>query len=205
MDHILSIVLFTPLAGMLILMLLPASNPRLIKLWANIAALVGFLVSLPLVFQFDRTKQWAVRGTGRMDSQHRRFLSPGHRWAGHAVGDADHRDRVHRHPIQLERHREPAEGILLLLPAAADRHARRVHVARPPAVLRLLGDRAGAHVLHHRHLGRPAAGLRGDQVHDLYADRLGADAARHPDFVLRSTTRNSRPILSNCPTCCAPA
>ncbi|MGA2135519.1 MAG: NADH-quinone oxidoreductase subunit M [Bryobacteraceae bacterium] len=59
MDHILSIVLFTPLAGMLILMLLPASNPRLIKLWANIAALVGFLVSLPLVFQFDRTRQWA--------------------------------------------------------------------------------------------------------------------------------------------------
>src|ERR1039457_4335266 len=59
MDHILSIVLFTPLAGMLVLMFLPASNPRLIKLWANIAAFAGFLVSLPLVLQFDRTKTWA--------------------------------------------------------------------------------------------------------------------------------------------------
>ena len=56
MDHILSIVLFTPLAGLLVLLFLPSSNPRLIKLWANIASFIGFLVSLPLVFQFDRTK-----------------------------------------------------------------------------------------------------------------------------------------------------
>jgi len=59
MDHILSIVLFTPLAGLVVLMFLPSSNPRLVKLWANIAAFAGFLVSLPLVFQFDRTKTWA--------------------------------------------------------------------------------------------------------------------------------------------------
>ena len=59
MDHILSIVLFTPLAGLLVLLFLPSSNPRLIKLWANIASFIGFLVSLPLVFQFDRTRTWA--------------------------------------------------------------------------------------------------------------------------------------------------
>ena len=58
MDHILSIVLFTPLAGLVVLLFLPASNPRLIKLWANCAALAGFLVSLPLVFQFDHTKDY---------------------------------------------------------------------------------------------------------------------------------------------------
>ena len=58
MDHILSIVLFTPLAGMLVLFFLPASNPRAIKLWANFVALAGFLVSLPLVFRFDRTKDF---------------------------------------------------------------------------------------------------------------------------------------------------
>jgi len=56
MDHILSIVLFTPLAGLLVLLFLPSSNPRLIKIWANIAAFIGFLVSLPLVFQFDRCR-----------------------------------------------------------------------------------------------------------------------------------------------------
>jgi NADH-quinone oxidoreductase subunit M len=58
MDHILSIVLFTPLAGLLVLLFIPSSNARAIKLWANLAALIGFLVSLPLVFQFDRGKDF---------------------------------------------------------------------------------------------------------------------------------------------------
>jgi NADH-quinone oxidoreductase subunit M len=54
-DHLLSIVLFTPLAGMLVLLLIPASNKALIRIWANLVALAGFLVSLPLLFHFDRT------------------------------------------------------------------------------------------------------------------------------------------------------
>ncbi len=58
MDHILSIVLFTPLAGLLLLLFIPSSNARAIKLWANAASFAGFLVSLPLVFQFDRTKDF---------------------------------------------------------------------------------------------------------------------------------------------------
>ncbi len=58
MDHILSIVLFTPLAGMLVLLLIPSSNTRAIKLCANAIALVGFLVSLPLVFEFDPHKDF---------------------------------------------------------------------------------------------------------------------------------------------------
>src|ERR1051325_8539171 len=58
MDHILSIVLFTPLAGLLVLLFISSSNARAIKLWANIASLIGFLVSLPLVFSFDRTKDF---------------------------------------------------------------------------------------------------------------------------------------------------
>jgi NADH-quinone oxidoreductase subunit M len=52
-DHLLSIILFTPLAGMLVLLFLPSSNKGLIKLWANIAALAGFLVSIPLALNFD--------------------------------------------------------------------------------------------------------------------------------------------------------
>jgi NADH-quinone oxidoreductase subunit M len=53
-DHLLSIVLFTPLAGALILTAIPSSNARALKLWANITALAGFLVSLPLIWRFDR-------------------------------------------------------------------------------------------------------------------------------------------------------
>jgi NADH-quinone oxidoreductase subunit M len=58
MDHILSIVLFTPLAGLLILLFIPSTSKQAIRLWANIASLIGFLVSLPLVFQFDSTKDF---------------------------------------------------------------------------------------------------------------------------------------------------
>src|SRR5882762_4335525 len=58
MDHLLSIVLFTPIVGMLILLLIPASKPGAVKIWANAASFVGFLVSLPLALQFDRTKDF---------------------------------------------------------------------------------------------------------------------------------------------------
>src|SRR5215831_4513111 len=58
MDHILSIVLFTPLVGMLVLLFIPSSNARAIKICANLVALAGFLVSLPLVFNFDRNKDF---------------------------------------------------------------------------------------------------------------------------------------------------
>ncbi len=58
MDHILSIVLFTPLAGLIVLLFIPGSNALAVKVWANVASFFGFLVSVPLVLQFDRTKDF---------------------------------------------------------------------------------------------------------------------------------------------------
>ena len=58
MDHILSIILFTPLVGLLVLLFIPSSKTRLVKLWANLASLAGFLVCLPLVFAFDAGKDF---------------------------------------------------------------------------------------------------------------------------------------------------
>jgi len=58
MDHILSIVLFTPLVGLLVLLFIPSSKPNAIRWWANIASFIGFLVCLPLVFNFDRTQDF---------------------------------------------------------------------------------------------------------------------------------------------------
>jgi NADH-quinone oxidoreductase subunit M len=58
MDHLLSIVLFTPLASFFVLLLIPSSKPRAIKLWANAASFAGFLVCLPLVFRFDPAKDF---------------------------------------------------------------------------------------------------------------------------------------------------
>ena len=60
-DHILSIILFTPLVGLLPLLFIPGSNKQAIRWWANLAMFAGFLVSLPLVFWFpnqDPTQQF---------------------------------------------------------------------------------------------------------------------------------------------------
>src|SRR3979409_822485 len=53
MNHYLSIILFTPLAGALVLLLVNKQNENAIKWIANIVAFVGFLISVPLWFWFD--------------------------------------------------------------------------------------------------------------------------------------------------------
>src|SRR5260370_1666602 len=55
-NHILSIILFTPLVGALVLLFVPKENKDAIRWIANISALGGFLISLPLVPMF-----WAQR------------------------------------------------------------------------------------------------------------------------------------------------
>jgi NADH-quinone oxidoreductase subunit M len=57
-NHILSIILFTPMVGVLLLLFVPKENKGAIRWIANIFALAGFLVSLPLVPAF-----WAQRLT----------------------------------------------------------------------------------------------------------------------------------------------
>jgi len=52
-DHILSIVLFTPLAGLFLLLFIPGDRKNAVRWWGNIAMFAGFLVSLPLVFWFS--------------------------------------------------------------------------------------------------------------------------------------------------------
>ncbi len=59
MDHILSIVLFWPLAALLVLLLIPSAKSNAVKLWANVASFIGFLLCLPLVFLFDSSKDYS--------------------------------------------------------------------------------------------------------------------------------------------------
>src|SRR5260221_1736463 len=56
-DPLLSIIPYTPLLGALVL-LLPVfkNNDNAVRWFANVVAFVGFLVSLPLWFWFDRGK-----------------------------------------------------------------------------------------------------------------------------------------------------
>src|SRR2546425_3094346 len=53
MNHLLSIILFTPLAGALILLLIPRQNDNAIRWIANLVALIGFAVSVPLWFWYQ--------------------------------------------------------------------------------------------------------------------------------------------------------
>ena len=62
-SHILSIILFTPLVGALVLLFVPKENKDAIRWIANIFALAGFLISIPLVpmfwaLRFDATQQF---------------------------------------------------------------------------------------------------------------------------------------------------
>ena len=60
-------------------------------------------------------------------------------------------------------------------------------------LLRVLGGHAGADVLHHRHLGRPAADLRGHQVLPLHARRQPAHAGgHHRRRLLRASSNTGR-------------
>ena len=53
-NHYLSWVLFTPLIGAALLLLVPASKKNLIRILANVFALAAFAVSLPLALNFNK-------------------------------------------------------------------------------------------------------------------------------------------------------
>jgi NADH-quinone oxidoreductase subunit M len=53
MNHLLSIILFTPLAGAFILLLVNKQNENAIRWIANIVTLIGFAVSVPLWFRYQ--------------------------------------------------------------------------------------------------------------------------------------------------------
>ncbi|HVZ61106.1 MAG TPA: NADH-quinone oxidoreductase subunit M [Terriglobales bacterium] len=55
-NHILSIILFTPLLGTLVLLFVPSSNKNAVRYVANFFAFAGFVVSLPLIPRF-----WELR------------------------------------------------------------------------------------------------------------------------------------------------
>jgi NADH-quinone oxidoreductase subunit M len=66
-QHLLSIVLFAPLAALAVLFVIPGKNRGLLRMWANLASFAGFLISLRLLtrfksgspgFQFEERASW---------------------------------------------------------------------------------------------------------------------------------------------------
>jgi NADH-quinone oxidoreductase subunit M len=52
-NHLLSLILFTPLGGAIVLLFVSGSRVNMIRWLANIFAVLGFLVSVPLWFRYD--------------------------------------------------------------------------------------------------------------------------------------------------------
>ena len=115
-----------------------------------------------------------------VDTGLRHRLLPRHRRHQPAPGRADRVPDADRAALVLGEHREEGEGVLRLHPRARGGDDRRLHLARPVPLLRVLGRDAHPDVLPHRDLGLRPAHLRGHQVHALHDGRQRADAGRHP-------------------------
>ena len=155
--HILTVVTWLPALGALLLLFFKKERAERIKLFANVWALVCFLVSLPLLFAFEVGKPGFqfIEDHGWIPSIGV-ALPDGDRRAGAGARRPDDAARRHCDALLVELHPAAREGVLHLPAAAPDRHARRLRLARFLPLLRLLGGHARADVFPHRHLGRAA-------------------------------------------------
>ena len=182
--HILSVVLFTPLVGALLLLFVPREQEvihRVVGQSLRRSGLCGFAAAAPLV-QSGMGRLY-VRRKRRMDSVDRREIPPGHRRHQPSAGHAHDVSRDDRHSVVLERHQAAPKGILHSAFAAAGRHARRFRLAGFLPLLRFLGSDARADVFPDRRVGQRPAAVRGDQVLPVHAGRIRRDAAGDPGAV----------------------
>ena len=180
-SHLLSIILFTPLAGALVLLFVGRERAHTIRWIANAFAAAGFAVSLPLWFWYQpQGERWQFVERARVDPVDRRLVLPRRRRLQRPADPADDADGGDRDPVLVDRGHRARQGVLHRPAGPADRHDRRVRRARFPALLPVLGSDARPDVLPHRHLGRRPPAVLGDQVLPLHARRQRGDAARHP-------------------------
>ena len=119
-------------------------------------------------------------GTVAVDSGLRHRLLPRHRRHQPVAGRADRVPDADCAPVVVGIGGEEGQGVLDLHPRPRGGDDRRLRVARPVPVLRLLGRDAHPDVLPDRDLGLRPADLRGVQVHALHDGGERADARRHP-------------------------
>ena len=121
-EHLLSIILFTPLAGMVILLMLPSNRKNLIRIWANIAALAGFAclaaAGVPVRQEHCRIPDGGECG---LDSIAGRQVLHRDRRHQPAFVDADNAAGFPGDPVFMERRGPPPESLLRHVPVAADR------------------------------------------------------------------------------------
>ena len=171
MDHILTYMTFIPLLGAVIVLCLPSDADGADQVGGGggdgPAAAAGDLALRQLR---PHGRRLSVHGAGAVDPELQHPVPRRRRRRQHHHGAAHGAALLPLH-LRVVGHRQGREGLLRALPAARHRHDGRLRRARLLPLLRLLGGHAAADVLPHRHLGRPAARVRGDQVLPLHAAR----------------------------------
>ena len=163
-DWGLSLMVFLPLAGALLMMLIPKGEEQLLKIVALGASLAsgGVRHRRDGRLRLRRRRRPPVRGGQAVDRCHQGQLLRRHRRAVAAAHRPHAADHAAVHHLQLEplpRAAQP-QGLPDPHPRAAHRDARHLRRPGPHPLLRLLRARAPADVLHDRRVGRRAAPVR---------------------------------------------
>ena len=203
--HLLSVVLFTPTIGALVLLFIPRGAQTLHRLMGNLFGVLGFVVSLPLVLHFP------VGYQGYTFTESADWIpSIGARYS---LG----LDGISLLLVMLttllgmiailsswSAIQTRTKEFYILLAASADRNAGRLHVPGFLPLLRFLGSHAGAHVFPNRRLGQRPPSLRRHQILFVHSRRFRADAARHPGAVLQCVKGSAVSRRSTFPHCSPP-
>ncbi len=197
-SHILSMILFTPLVGAILLLFIPRERDDLHRWFGNVFGFLGLLVSLPLIwrfslrpdaprFQFSQNLDWipSIGAHYSLGIDGISFLLVMLTTLLGAISILSSWCAIKK--------REKEYYILFLL--LADGHAGRLHVARFLPLLPVLGSDARPDVFPDRRVGQRPPALCGDQILPVYAGRIGADAAGDPGALLQRARRSaSRPF-----------
>ena len=193
----LSLAVFLPAVGAVIVMLIPRAYEELIKWITLLTTLATFGVVIGILSDFDydhtRALQFQINNSW-IDVINSRYHLGVDGISLPLLALSAFITVLVRH-LLVEPLPGPVqpEGVPRAHPDPRSRHERHVRRPGPDPVLHLLRARAAPDVLHDRGVGRSEPRVRVDQVLPVHAVRLGDDAAELPRAVLQGRRPAERP------------
>ncbi len=183
---LLTIITFVPLLGAIVVLFIPSEKEKEIKWTATLLSVLPLILSVALWLSYDGAQGGIqFKETASWIPSLNVFYQMG--VDGISVPFVFLTTLLTTLSLFYSRlyHQGASKRILRPFPPPRDGHAGRLHFARFHPVLRLLGNRAGAHVLADRHLGRPESALRLHQVLPVHPGRQRGHAAVDPVHLLQ--------------------